>query len=107
MDPPEIVQLNLAVAAGDHSTVRRHGWKLWAGIMQPSAAGWPFWYAWPNIKGAFAPPPPPVGALSANANEASTSSAQAGPKKSLILLNAGRAGESGANDIPVNVQNVP
>ncbi len=56
MDPSEIEQLNRAVAAGDHSTVRRHGWKLWAGIMQPSAAGWPFWYAWSNTKAAFLPP---------------------------------------------------
>src|ERR1700683_4075172 len=80
MDPSEIEQLNRAVAAGDHSTVRRHGWRLWAGIMQPSAAGWPCWYAWPNTKNAFLPP---VEASPANANEASTSSAQAGPKKSL------------------------
>ena len=109
MDPSEIEQLNRAVAAGDHSTVRQHGWKLWAGIMQPSGAdpGWPFWYAWPNTKAAFAPPPAPLGAVSANANEASTSSAQTGPKKSLILLNAGRAGESGADEIPANVPNVP
>ena len=28
MDSSEIEQLNRAVAAGDHSTVRRHGWKL-------------------------------------------------------------------------------
>jgi len=100
MDPGEIQALLQAVASGDHHAVRDHGWKLWAGIEQPSAAdpSWPIWSTWPNTKAAFAPAV--RGAL--------TASAQASPQKSLIALNAGiRAGQSGAVAIPVNIKELP
>ena len=85
LNPVEIFKLKLAVANGNHKTVREHGWKLWAEIMQPDADGqWPIWYTWPNTKAAFAPPRPPGGA---NLN----ASAAAGPGKSLIQLNASNA----------------
>jgi hypothetical protein len=46
-----------AVKQGDHTVVRQHGWKLWAGIMQPGQGlDWPVWYTWPNTKAAFADP---------------------------------------------------
>ena len=100
MDPREIRALMIAVARGDHKTVREHGWKLWAGIMQPSAAdpSWPIWFTWPNTKGAFAPSG--LGLVAANAGAA--------PGKSLIQLNAGiRAGQPAAGAIPVNVKALP
>ena len=103
LDPLEMRALMKAVRNGDHKTVRQHGWKLWAGIMQPSsnAPGWPIWYTWPNTTAAFAPPPPPP-------NGALTASAPAGPKKSLMLLNAeAGAGQSAGGGIPVNVPEVP
>jgi len=54
MNPATIKALEAAVAAGDHKTVREHGWKLWAGIMQPaSGLTWPVWYTWPNTFYAF------------------------------------------------------
>jgi hypothetical protein len=44
-----------AVKEADHAVVRQHGWKLWAGIIQPAKnLGWPIWYTWPNTKAAFA-----------------------------------------------------
>lgn len=46
--------LQQATNKGDRAIIREHGWKLWAGIMQPDAAsGWPLWFTWPNTKGAF------------------------------------------------------
>lgn len=100
MDSNEIRALKLAVANGDLKTVREHGWRLWAGITQPSssAPGWPIWYTWPNTKGAFAP----------DVRGAAAASAEAGPQESLIALNAGvRAGEPGATAIPVNLKFIP
>lgn len=48
--------LTKAVKQGDHTVVRQHGWKLWAGIMQQAQGlDWPVWYTWPNTKAAFAP----------------------------------------------------
>ncbi|MCV6639470.1 hypothetical protein [Candidatus Albibeggiatoa sp. nov. NOAA] len=42
--------------AKGHAVVREHGWKLWAGIMQPAeSVGWPLWYTWPNTVTAFKP----------------------------------------------------
>ncbi len=93
----EIRALEKAVRDGDHKTVRQHGWKLWAGIMQPStgAPGWPIWYTWPNTTAAFAAPP----------NLALTASNARG---SLMQLNARlSAGQPAATPIPVNVKNVP
>src|SRR5262249_22009559 len=93
MEPGEIAALKKAVAAGDHKTVREHGWKLWAGIMQPDAAGtWPIWVTSRNTKAAFAPS---AGLAAANPAE-----------KSLMLLNAGvRAGQPTGGVIPVNIPN--
>jgi hypothetical protein len=56
MDPSEIAALQQAWKNGDHKTVREHGWKLWAGIMQQASdAKWPVWFTWPNTKAAFLP----------------------------------------------------
>ena len=96
LNPIEIFKLKLAVANGNHKTVREHGWKLWAGIMQPDADGqWPIWYTWPNTKAAFAPPRLPGGA---NSN----ASAAAGPGKSLIQLNASNAAGPPATVPPID-----
>jgi len=55
MEDSEIHKLTTAVKNGDHKVVREHGWKLWAGIMQPAQGlDWPLWYTWPNTTGAFA-----------------------------------------------------
>ncbi|TCL00334.1 hypothetical protein BXY66_2975 [Shimia isoporae] len=46
-----------AVSENDRTFVREHGWKLWAGIMQPLEAGnansWPVWFSWPTGSQAF------------------------------------------------------
>lgn len=46
-----------AVEENNRAAVRAHGWGLWAGIMQPYAAGeenaWPVWYSWPTGSQAF------------------------------------------------------
>jgi hypothetical protein len=102
MDQGEIKALMAAVAAGDHKKVREHGWKLWAGIMQPDADGqWPIWYTWPNTKAAFAP----------SSGATLTASAAAGPGKSLIRLNAANnAGQSAAEppiDPPSPIYPIP
>ncbi len=45
-----------AVQNASISYIREHGWKLWAGIMQPAtSANGPVWYTWPNTYGAFQP----------------------------------------------------
>lgn len=50
----DIPALQKAVDNGDRQAIRRHAWKLWAGIMQPAEeSGWPLWYTWPNTKAAF------------------------------------------------------
>ena len=80
MQQSEIKALTVAVGKGDHKVVREHGWKLWAGIMQPARGlDWPVWYTWPNTKAAFAPESP---ALTAEA-EAKPAAAS----KSLLRLN--------------------
>ena len=108
--PGEITALKNAVAKGDHKTVRQHGWKLWAGIMQPLSSAdpnsWPIWFSWQNTTCAFNEPFCPA----QKAPGAFASGAPAGPKKSLMLLNADAgAGQSGgaAIPIPVNVPEVP
>lgn len=90
MEPREIAALKAAVKAGDHKVVREHGWRLWAGIMQPDAAGTgPIWFTWPNTKAAFAP--------------SAGLTAEKATGKSLILLNAVRAGQPTGGVIPVNI----
>jgi len=67
MDPAEISLLANAVKNGDRTVLRDHGWRMWAGIMQPAKGlDWPVWYTWPNTTAAFAPAPTP-GALAAAA----------------------------------------
>ena len=52
--------LEAAVISADRAFVRRHGWNLWAGIMQPGReTGWPVWQTWPNTTAAFAGGVPP------------------------------------------------
>lgn len=49
-----IAALQHATDKGDKAVIRAHGWKLWAGIMQPDQqTGWPLWYSWPNTTAAF------------------------------------------------------
>jgi hypothetical protein len=55
LEPAEIRALQLAVKTGDNAVVREHGWRLWAGVMQPAAGlDWPVWTTWPNTTNAFA-----------------------------------------------------
>ena len=49
-------ELQAATDTGDKAVIRDHGWKLWAGIMQPDQdTGWPLWYSWQNTTAAFLP----------------------------------------------------
>lgn len=46
--------LQKATDKGDKAVIRKHAWKMWAGIMQPDdATGWPLWYSWHNTTAAF------------------------------------------------------
>jgi hypothetical protein len=106
MDPSEIDILQTAVKAGDHAAVREHGWRLWAGIMQPAADGnWPIWFTWPNSTAAFLQT---SGSMLARSRANATSGGsllqlrvKATPARSLLKQN--RA----AMAIPVNVERVP
>lgn len=54
----ESKQIEQAIAEKKQGPVRTHGWKIWAGIMQPaSGIAWPVWYTWPNTYDAFVNPP--------------------------------------------------
>ncbi len=45
-------ELQAATDRGDKAIIRDHGWKLFAGIMQP-AGDWPLWKTWPNTQDTF------------------------------------------------------
>lgn len=46
-----------ALKQGDRTPLRRHGWNLWAGIMQqPKGMDWPVWYSWPNATDIYQNP---------------------------------------------------
>ena len=91
MDPGEIAALQRAWKDGDHTVVREHGWRLWAGIMQrASDANWPVWFTWPNSKAAFLP----AAALEATQTNAT-------PALSLLQRNKLNI------VVPVNVEKVP
>lgn len=92
LEPAEIRALQTAVSKGDNAVVREHGWRLWAGIMQPATGmDWPVWYTWPNTTNAFAGMP-----------SAATSTADnAAPSK----RHMGRRGAS--TIVPVNLPNTP
>lgn len=93
LEPAEIQALKQAVQNGDNRVTREHGWRLWAGIMQPAAGlDWPVWYTWPNSTGAFAAPPAPT---------ASATQASATPAKPRM----GRLGRTTLT--PVEVKNRP
>ncbi len=50
-----LTELQQATEQGNKAIIRAHGWRLWAGIMQPDLqTGWPIWYSWPNTTAAFA-----------------------------------------------------
>jgi hypothetical protein len=106
MDPGEIDRLASAMKAGDHAPVREHGWRLWAGIMQPAADGnWPIWFTWPDSTGAFLPT---SGSMLARSRGNATSGgsllqlrAKATPAGTLLKQN--RADSA----IPVSVEKVP
>lgn len=99
LEPAETRALQEAVKKGDNAVVRAHGWRLWAGIMQPAAGlDWPVWYTWPNGTDAFAEPAP----LTANGaeNTAAKTSGKPPPKR--------RIGRLGASTLtPVNLKNTP
>jgi hypothetical protein len=97
MNPVEVRALSEAVAMGNQQVVRNHAWRMWAGIMQPSAdPAWPIWYTWPNTKAAFAAAGgPAVSAVNAQASV------------SLIQRSRRLVGESPGATIPVNVAKVP
>lgn len=97
MDKMEIEALNEAVKKGDPKIIRAHGWKLWAGIMQPAEGlDWPIWYTWPNTKAAFAPNNE---LLSAAKQQIPAPSKAAG--QSLLQRNTANIA------IPVNISNTP
>ena len=84
--------LEAAIAAGDAAFSRRHGWSLFAGMMQPLDAGdpnsWPIWLSWQTTAQAFDAPKP----------------AAAAPMRIRLtpsVVGHMRASERGA-DIPVN-----
>lgn len=90
LEPGEIRALQAAVAKGDNAVVREHGWRLWAGIMQPAAGlDWPVWTTWPNTTNAFA----------GQATAASNAPDSAPAKRHM--------GRLGASTLPVNLPNTP
>lgn len=92
LEPAEIRALQQAVTKGDNAVVREHGWRLWAGIMQPAAGlDWPVWYTWPNTSNAFA----------GKATVAVDAAASAKPARQHM----GRLGASTLT--PVNLPNTP
>lgn len=95
LEPAEINALKAAVAKGDNGVVREHGWRLWAGIMQPAAGmDWPVWYTWPNTTNAFA------GKASASDSTADNATPPSPPKRHM--------GRLGASTLPpVNLPNTP
>lgn len=49
-----IDKLSQAVTVQDRAYIRDHGWKLFAGAMQPAQGmDWPVWYTWPTGTQAF------------------------------------------------------
>ncbi len=79
-----IKALQKATDKGDRAVIRKHAWKLWAGIMQPATGSdWPLWITWPNTQGAFQGGPGPVGAgkIKSTSKQAST------VHKSIRMLN--------------------
>jgi len=101
-DPNEVAKLQAAVKAGGpagRKVVREHGWKLWAGIMQPSNSGSaPLWYTWPNTFAAFQPDQ-----LAADASGAGRGRDQSRIQFNLTVL----GGEAPGAVVPVNIKNVP
>lgn len=95
LEPAETRALQAAVSQGNNAVVRAHGWRLWAGIMQPAAGlAWPVWYTWPNTSDAFASKP-----ISANAAPGDTAAGST-PKR--------RMGRLGASTLPpVNLPDTP
>jgi hypothetical protein len=94
LEPAEIRALQLAVKTGDDAVVREHGWRLWAGVMQPAAGlDWPIWTTWPNTTNAFAGKP----ALANNTADSTTAASPAKP----------HMGRLGASTLPVNLPNTP
>lgn len=99
MEKAEIAALIKAVNNSDHHVVREHGWKLWAGIMQPAQGlDWPVWYTWPNTKAAFAPDS--QASLTAK-NEAALPTDGQSETQSLLQRNAVNLA------IPVNISKTP
>ncbi len=81
LEPAEMQALRSAVGKGDSAVVREHGWKLWAGIMQPAAGmNWPVWYTWPTTSDAF-PVTPASGSAAAPAGDAVSGAASTNASK--------------------------
>jgi hypothetical protein len=95
LEPAEISALQVAVRKADSAIVREHGWRLWAGIMQPAVGlDWPVWYTWPNTTNAFAGKPAP-------ADPGAVGTTAASPPRQHM----GRLGASTL--LPVNLPNTP
>lgn len=73
--PADPKTLEKMISERDQAGLRGHGWKLWAGINQPGADGWPIWRSWyiatqvftgPGLGETPAAPAPGVGLKSLN-----------------------------------------
>jgi len=53
--PADPAELEQAIRSRDWSSIRRHGWYLWAGINHALADGWPVWHSWPTSSQTFVP----------------------------------------------------
>ncbi len=86
---PDNAALQKAVDERDRIAVREHGWRLWAGIMQPLETDptWPLWLSWRTTYDAFESKNPP----------AST------PHRGLRPVHA----TAGATPLPVSTGDVP
>lgn len=96
-------QLEAAIESKDLKTIRKHGWKLWAGIVQPSKrSDWPLWFTWPNTYDAFIQP------ISSHVGVgASGKSHRQKLTRSLIAQNKQHIPKAILDTLPVDMANTP
>lgn len=95
--------LQQATNKGDRAIIREHGWKLWAGIMQPDAAsGWPLWFTWPNTKGAFTATPAEIKEAGPSTSQTATLAVSMKQKSKSRSINVNTKGP--VYPVPMQVQ---